>query len=87
MQEEPDDILDMAQSDATWTENDDRVLVETVLLKLKLSSQDWNECAKRLGKDKDSIGRRWRLLIGEGDVGLRRGSGRHERMDLDINGW
>lgn len=71
----------------SWTKNDDRLLVETVLSKLNLSSREWNDCAMRLGKDEDSLGRRWRLLLGKGNVGLRRGSGRQERMDLDIKSW
>lgn len=75
------------QGNSTWSENDDRLLVETVLSKLNLSSRDWNDCARRLGKDKDSIGRRWQLLVGEGNVGLRRGAGRMERIDLDTESW
>ncbi|KAK6373805.1 hypothetical protein LTS17_007774 [Exophiala oligosperma] len=49
--------------DPDWTIDDDRMLVETVLEKLKLSKRDWNECARKLGKDKDSLGRRWSLLL------------------------
>ncbi|OJD09596.1 hypothetical protein ACJ73_10200, partial [Blastomyces percursus] len=56
-----------------WTSEDDKRLVELVLEKLKLSRRDWNECARRMGKDHDSVGRRWRALVGEGNVGLRRG--------------
>ncbi|KIW10285.1 hypothetical protein PV08_11247 [Exophiala spinifera] len=72
--------------DPAWTIADDRMLVETVLEKLKLSKRDWNECARKLGKDKDSLGRRWSLLVGEGNVGLRRGR-RISRTDLDIASW
>lgn len=72
---------------SSWTENDDRLLVETVLSKLNLSTQEWNDCAQRLGKDKDSLGHRWRLLLGEGNIGLRRGIGRMSRADLDIKSW
>lgn len=72
--------------DAGWSIDDDRVLVEMVLEKLRLSKRDWNDCARRLGKDKDSLGRRWSLLVGEGNVGLRRG-GRTCRPDLDITSW
>ncbi|KIW75772.1 hypothetical protein Z517_10515 [Fonsecaea pedrosoi CBS 271.37] len=72
--------------DADWTEDDDRMLVETVLEKLKLSKRDWNDCARKLGKDRDSLGRRWSLLVGEGNVGLRRG-GRVSRTNLDISSW
>lgn len=56
-----------------WTSDDDRRLVELVLEKLKLSKRDWNECARKMGKDNDSVGRRWKALVGEGNVGLRRG--------------
>jgi hypothetical protein len=69
-----------------WTTDDDRLLVETVLEKLKLSKREWNECARRLGKDKDSLGKRWKMLVGGGNVGLRRG-GRLRRTDLDIESW
>ncbi|KIW27057.1 uncharacterized protein PV07_06837 [Cladophialophora immunda] len=72
--------------DAEWTEDDDRMLVETVLEKLRLSKRDWNDCARKLGKDRDSLGRRWSLLVGEGNVGLRRG-GRISRTNLDISSW
>ncbi|KAI1617497.1 hypothetical protein EDD37DRAFT_223258 [Exophiala viscosa] len=72
--------------DPDWTIDDDRMLVETVLEKLRLSKRDWNECARKLGKDKDSLGTRWSLLVGEGNVGLRRG-GRISRTDLDISSW
>ncbi|EHY57416.1 hypothetical protein HRR83_002902 [Exophiala dermatitidis] len=70
-----------------WTLEDDRMLVETVLEKLKLTKRDWNDCARRLGRDKDSLGRRWSLLVDRGNVGLRRGSGRRSRTDLDISSW
>ena len=72
--------------DPEWTIDDDRMLVETVLEKLKLSKRDWNDCARKLGKDKDSLGRRWSLLVGEGNVGLRRGR-RISRTNLDIGSW
>lgn len=55
-----------------WTNEEDRLLVELVLEKLKLSKSDWQDCARSLGRDKGSIGRRWRTLMASGDVGLRR---------------
>ncbi|KAL2010191.1 hypothetical protein VTN00DRAFT_5998 [Thermoascus crustaceus] len=67
--EVPDD--NSADSDSDWTAEDDRRLVEVVLEKLQLSKRDWDECARRIGKDHDSVGRRWRALVGEGNVGLR----------------
>jgi hypothetical protein len=75
-----------------WTIDDDRVLVETVLEKLQLSKRAWNDCARRLGKDKDSLGRRWRLLVDEGEVGLKklkvgRRGGRERRVGLDVGSW
>ena len=72
--------------DVEWNWDDDRMLVEIVLEKLKLSRRDWNDCARRLGKERDSLEKRWSLLVGEGNVGLRRG-GRISRTDLDILSW
>ncbi len=69
-----------------WHDADDRALVETVLEKLKLSRRDWNDCARMLGKDRDSMERRWGILVGEGNVGLRRG-GRVLRPSLEISSW
>ena len=73
-------------NDGEWSDTDDRILVETVLEKLKLSRRDWNECARMLGKDRDSLERRWSLLVGEGNVGLRRGR-RISRTNLEISSW
>lgn len=56
----------------TWSTEDDRILVELVLEKLKLSKTDWQDCARSLGKDRGSVGRRWKSLMGSGDVGLKR---------------
>lgn len=70
-----------------WSAADDRALVETVLEKLRLSKREWNDCARILGKDKDSLGKRWKMLVGEGDVGLRRGGKRPGRTELDIRSW
>ena len=69
-----------------WDETDDRALVETVLEKLKLSRRDWNDCARMLGKDRDSLERRWSLLVEEGNVGLRRGR-KVSRPSLEISSW
>ena len=77
----------LPEAGISWSDADDRLLVETVLSKLNLSSSEWNECAARLGKDKDSLGQRWRMLLCEGDVGLRRGLGRRGRLNLDILRW
>lgn len=80
-------ISEPQPSVGAWTEDDDRLLVQTVLSKLRLSTKDWNDCARRLGKDKDSLDHRWQLLLGKGNVGLRRGIGNMDRMELDIESW
>ena len=56
---------------ATWSTEEDRMLVELVLEKLKLTKTDWRECARNLGKDHHSLGRRWKSLMLHGDVGLK----------------
>ncbi|KAK2800672.1 hypothetical protein FQN50_008056 [Emmonsiellopsis sp. PD_5] len=68
-----DDDSSSPDANSDWSSEDDRRLVELVLEKLKLSKRDWNECARKMGKDNDSVGRRWKALVGEGNVGLRRG--------------
>ncbi|MCJ1257929.1 hypothetical protein MMC24_005757 [Lignoscripta atroalba] len=56
-----------------WDSTADTLLVDLILEKLKLTRKDWDHCAKILGKDKASLGRRWKFLVGEGEVGLRSG--------------
>lgn len=59
-----------------WSTEEDRLLVELVLEKLKLTKSDWQDCARSLGKDRGSVGRRWKSLMGGGEVGLKRTRGR-----------
>lgn len=59
-----------------WSTEDDRILVELVLEKLKLSKSDWQDCARSLGKDRGSVGRRWKSLMINGEVRLKRNSRR-----------
>ncbi|KAI5926115.1 hypothetical protein F4810DRAFT_655354 [Camillea tinctor] len=54
-----------------WSLEDDRILVELVLEKLKLSKEEWQDCARSLGKDRNSLGRRWKSLVNGGNVGLK----------------
>jgi hypothetical protein len=54
-----------------WSTEEDRLLVELVLEKLKLTKSDWQDCARSLGKDRGSVGRRWKSLMGAGEVGLK----------------
>lgn len=58
-----------------WTSDEDRVLVELVLEKLKLTKSEWADCARSLGRDRGSVGKRWRSLVGGGEVGLKRRAG------------
>lgn len=65
----------------TWSTEEDRLLVELVLEKLRLSKSDWQDCARTLGKkDRGSVGRRWKSLMANGDVGLKKGSSRRPRL-------
>ncbi|KAK5987614.1 hypothetical protein PT974_11746 [Cladobotryum mycophilum] len=63
-----------------WSAEDDRILVELVLEKLKLSKEEWLDCAKSLGKDRHAANRRWRSLVINGDVGLKTRSSRRARL-------
>ncbi|KAL6896161.1 hypothetical protein HDV57DRAFT_512615 [Trichoderma longibrachiatum] len=56
---------------AEWSVEDDRVLVELVLEKLKLSKLEWQDCARSLGKDRHSVNRRWKSLVMNGDIGVK----------------
>lgn len=59
------------QDSEQWSTEEDRLLVELVLEKLKLTKGDWQDCARSLGKDRGSVGRRWKSLMGGGEVGLK----------------
>ncbi|PKS06573.1 hypothetical protein jhhlp_007321 [Lomentospora prolificans] len=72
--------ISQTQGDDEWTTEDDRILVELVLEKLKLTKSDWQDCARSLGKDRHSIGRRWRSLMINGDVGLKTRNSRRARL-------
>lgn len=65
-----------------WTAEDDRMLVELVLEKLKLSKTEWQDCARNLGKDRHSLSRRWKSLMMNGDVGLKRSGASSRRARL-----
>lgn len=63
-----------------WTTEEDRLLVELVLEKLKLTKSDWQDCARSLGRDRGSVGRRWKSLMGGGEVGLKRNHARRGKI-------
>lgn len=55
-----------------WTAEEDQHLMDLVLEKFRLSQQEWDECARRMGRrNYNDVGRRWNSLVGEGRVGLR----------------
>lgn len=74
---------DTANNKTAWTAEEDEQLVDLVLEKFRLTKRDWQECARRIGKDDASVGKRWQALLGEGNIGLRRGSGQFVRGRLD----
>ncbi|CAD6563805.1 MAG: hypothetical protein ASARMPREDX12_000068 [Alectoria sarmentosa] len=80
--QEKDSSSSSSSSSETWSTGDDGALVALILNKLRLRPSDWDECARTLGKEKDSIGKRWAHLLGDGEVGLRRGAGRLERGNV-----
>ncbi|ELR06278.1 hypothetical protein GMDG_02072 [Pseudogymnoascus destructans 20631-21] len=78
---ETSEVVEEGEGDeGEWTNEEDRVLVELVLQKLRLSRREWMDCAKMVGRDRRSVGRRWSSLVGGGEVGLKR-RGR-ERAEL-----
>ncbi|KAF6818607.1 DNA-binding protein [Colletotrichum sojae] len=66
-----------------WSAEDDRILVELVLEKLKLSKTEWQDCARSLGKDRNCLSRRWKSLMLQGEVGLK---GRRSSRRSKIHG-
>ncbi|WYZ34467.1 hypothetical protein EsH8_I_000743 [Colletotrichum jinshuiense] len=66
-----------------WSAEEDRILVELVLEKLKLSKTEWQDCARSLGKDRNNLSRRWKSLMLQGDVGLK---GRRSSRRTKIHG-
>ncbi|KAI1841696.1 hypothetical protein JX265_006245 [Neoarthrinium moseri] len=63
--------VDLEVDGEEWSTEEDRILVELILDKLKLTKTDWQDCARSLGKDRHSLGRRWKSLMVNGDVGLK----------------
>ncbi|KAF7548569.1 hypothetical protein G7046_g8620 [Stylonectria norvegica] len=69
--EKPGTDVELEADGAAWSAEDDRILVELVLDKLKLSKEEWQDCARCLGRDRTSVGRRWKSLVVNDAVGLR----------------
>ncbi|RAH83300.1 hypothetical protein BO86DRAFT_55950 [Aspergillus japonicus CBS 114.51] len=69
--------------DLSWAEEDDQRFIGLVLEKFQLSQRNWNECAEKLGKDQACVERRWRSLLNNGHIALRRAGDRKVRRRLD----
>ncbi|KAJ5958589.1 uncharacterized protein N7479_005739 [Penicillium vulpinum] len=52
-----------------WTPEEDQQLIELVLEKFRIPQQEWDDCARQMGRS--HVGPRWQFLVGEGRVGLR----------------
>ncbi|KAF8428621.1 hypothetical protein EV426DRAFT_278880 [Tirmania nivea] len=46
-----------------WSNAEDRLLVEMVLQKMRLSPRDWADCARSLGRDPRTVGNRWEMIV------------------------
>lgn len=66
-----------------WSAEDDRILIELVLEKLRLSKAQWQECARGLGRDRNAVDRRWKSLLLNGDVGLKSRPSRRSKPQPD----
>ena len=70
--EQGEEVLETVEGkEDEWSTEQDHLLVELVLEKLKLSKTEWQDCARSLGKDRGSVGKRWKSLMGGGEVGLK----------------
>lgn len=67
----PGTDIEVEADGSEWSAEDDRILVELVLEKLNLTKKEWQECARNLGRDRQSVNRRWKSLIAHGDIGLK----------------
>ena len=77
-----------------WRPSAGDAFVSSTLEKLRPPKHEWSDCVRTLGNDKDSLGRRWKMFIGDGNgdgdvVGLgRRGRGPRPRVtDWDNRSW
>ncbi|KAJ5573872.1 uncharacterized protein N7459_008299 [Penicillium hispanicum] len=71
--EEADEPASTSSSNE-WSADDDQHLIELVLERFRLSQQEWDECARQMGRQNHSnVGQRWQTLVKQGRVGLRRG--------------
>lgn len=76
----PAQSVEPGEDPDVWSTEEDRMLVELVLEKLKLTKSDWQDCARSLGKDRGSVGKRWKSLMSGGEVGLKGRSRRRPNL-------
>ncbi|KAF8443515.1 hypothetical protein BGX38DRAFT_1143867 [Terfezia claveryi] len=60
------EITPSAQADNSardWSNAEDRLLVEMVLQKMRLTPRDWADCARSLGRDPRAVGNRWEMIV------------------------
>jgi len=62
-----------------WSNAEDRLLVEMVLQKMRLSPRDWADCARSLGRDTRTVGNRWEMIV----ESLMGGAGASKRKRLE----
>ncbi|KAJ5536594.1 hypothetical protein N7513_009780 [Penicillium frequentans] len=66
------ELEESTPASSDWTAEEDQQLMDLVLEKFRLSQQEWDECARRMGRSHQAdLGQRWNSLVGEGRVGLR----------------
>ena len=69
--EEPEETTQQTYPSCQAHEN--QRLVEIVLDRFRLSQQEWDECARQIGRQNGAdIQRQWNNLMGAGQIGLRR---------------
>jgi hypothetical protein len=70
-----------------WLSAKDTLLIKLVLEKLKLSKSDWQDCTRSLGKDRGSVRRRWKSLMGRGEIGLKSRPRRRSQVTYSMLFW
>ncbi|KAF7716719.1 Uncharacterized protein PECH_008644 [Penicillium ucsense] len=59
-------------SSETWAAEDNQRLVETILAQFRPTQQQWDECARQIGRPSGAdIAHQWDALLQQGRIGLR----------------
>lgn len=64
--------IEIARDGEAWSVEQDRKLIELFVAKFKLSQEDLEDCARSLGKGAGYVERRWKSLVLNGDIGLKK---------------